>query len=244
MNFIRNTLFLLISVLSISLFAQIDSVNVPQKNQEKSDSIRIDINRIYQSSKALYTMVKQLKTSYKSIVEENQSLFTIEDNYLNFGFLKQGYKTFEIGVSHGKRDLLSITRFQEIHCNFQFIPKLKHTNNPFLGLNIGISKSNLFFNKALEAQIITNFKGEHAFIFRPELGVSFLSGSLNINYGYNFMLNKIDGFGSNVLHIRYTKQNFKQKFKEKIIDIQTILEKDRIRLKELGIQLPRIELVH
>ena len=247
MNFIRTTLFLIIfAICSISTrtFAQSDTVIVPQNNEQKSDSIRIDLNRIYRSSKAIYTMVKQVKNSYKSIVDEHKSLFTIEDNYFNAGFLQQGLKTFEIGLSHGKRELLSIARFQEIHFNLQITPKLKQTTSPFLGFNVGISKSNLFFNRALEAQYVTNFNGEHGFIFRPEIGISFLSGSLNINYGYNFMFRKMDGFGSNVLHIRYTKQNFKQKIKEKIIEIKTILEKDRARLKALGIQLPRIDLVH
>ena len=244
MKLIRTTLFLLIASLSITAYSQYDSANIPQKKEQKSDSIRVDINRIYQSSKAIYTLVKQIKNSYKSIVDEHQSLFTIEDNDYNLGYIQQGFKTFEIGISHGKRELLSVTRFQEIHYNLQVVPKLKQTTTPFIGFNVGISKSNLFFNRALEAQFLTNFKGEHGFVFRPEIGISFFSGSLNINYGYNFMFKKIDGLGSNVLHIRYTKQNFRQKMKEKIIEIKMTLERDRQRLKQLGINLPNIELIH
>ncbi len=243
MKLIRATLFLFIASLSITAFSQTDSTIVPQKNEQKSDSIRIDIHRIYQSSKAIYSMVKQIKNSYKSIIQDHKSLFTIEDNYFNLGYLQQGFKTFEIGISHGKRELLSVTRFQEIHYNLQLMPKIKQTTFPFIGFNVGISKSNLFFNRALEAQFFTNFKGEHGFVFRPEIGISFLSGSLNINYGYNFMFKKIDGFGSNVLHIRYTKQNFREKMKEKIIEIKTTLDRDRVRLKQLGINLPNIELI-
>ena len=56
------------------------------------------------------------------------------------------------------------------------------------------------------------------------------------------MTRKIPGFTSNVLHIRYTKQNFKKKIKEKLFQIKITLERDRERLRQLGINIPQIEL--
>jgi hypothetical protein len=56
------------------------------------------------------------------------------------------------------------------------------------------------------------------------------------------MSSNIPGFTPNVIHIRYTKQNFKKKIKEKLFQIKTTLEKNKERLKQLGINIPQIEL--
>jgi hypothetical protein len=78
-------------------------------------------------------------------------------------------------------------------------------------------------------------------ILRPEFGLTFFGG-LSVNYGYNLMTSKISGFTPNVLHIRYTKQNFKKKIKEKLFQIKTTLERDKEQLRQLGINIPQIQL--
>lgn len=230
------TTTLVISLLFNALTAQ-DSTKI-DSNSLKNDTIKLDLNQSIQSALKIYRKIKEFKGLYNQIKLDHTSLLEIKGNYLNLGYIQQGFNTFEIGLSKGKRELFSITKLQEIHFNAQM---LNNQGNRYFGLNIGISKSNLFFNRALEANWITNFNGNHAFIFRPEFGLTFF-GTLNVNYGLNLTFNKnLSGFNSHVFHLRYTQQNFRSKIKEKIIQIKTTLERDRERLKTLGIQVPHIQ---
>lgn len=231
MKFYKFGILLSCFILQTSIFAQ-DTL----KNHQ--DTFIFNTEKIIKTSFELGYKIKQIKGLYEAIKIDHQSLFEIKGNYFNMGFTKQGYNTFEIGVSKGKRDLFSITKFQEIHVNALF---LRNGNEKLSGISVGISKSAALFNKAIEFQYVTNFSNQRSLILRPEFGITFF-GSLTVNYGYNIMTSKIPGFTPNVLHIRYTKQNFKKKIKEKLFQIKTTLEHDKERLKQLGINIPQIQL--
>lgn len=237
-HFLFTTALTLLSLVNV-LNAQ-DSTKLTKNDSipNKIDTVKLDLSQAIPSAIKLYKTLKGLKGLYDQIKLDHTSLLEIKGKYLNVGYIQQGYNTFEIGVSKGKRELFSITKFQEIHFNTQL---LNHLSHRYLGLNIGISKSGAFFNKALEANWVTNFNGKHSFIFRPEFGFS-IFGSLNINYGYNLLFNNdLEGLNTHILHIRYSKQNFESKIKKKIVQIKITLERDRERLRSLGINIPNIQ---
>ena len=118
---------------------------------------------------------------------------------------------------------------------------LNYSTGKLKGITLGISKTNTMFNKAIELQYATDFNNQRNLILRPEFGITFF-GALTENSGYNLMSSKILGFTPNVFHIRYTRQNFKKKIKEELFQIKTTFEKDKERLKQLGINIPQIEL--
>ncbi len=231
MKYLKLCLLLSFFVLHTSIFAQ-DTL------RNHKDTFVFNTENVIKTTIEIAYKIKQIKGLYEAIKIDHQSLFEIKGNYFNMGFTKQGYNTFEIGVSKGKRDLFSITKFQEIHVNALF---LRNGIDKLNGISVGISKSAALFNKAIEFQYVTNFSNQRSLILRPEFGITFF-GSLTVNYGYNLMTSKIPGFTPNVLHIRYTKQNFKKKIKEKLFQIKTTLEHDKERLKQLGINIPQIQL--
>lgn len=218
------------------LYAQVDT----SKYDLSKDTIHLDMKSAMISAIELFKAFTDMKGLYKSLVTDYKSLLEIKGNYFNTGYISQGLGTYEMGISHGKRELVSITKFQEIHLNAQYAISPIDKNLQYYGLNLGISKSGLFFNKALEGQFITDFKGNKTFIFRPEIGLTFL-GSYNFNYGINLATNKIDRLNTHVFHFRYTKQNFDKKIKDKIVQIKTTLERDKARLKSMNINIPIIE---
>ncbi len=217
------------------------SVNLKAQNDtlyKQRDTLKFNTENVIKTTIEIAYKIKQIKGLCEAIKIDHQSLFEIKGNYFNMGYTKQGFNSFEIGISKGKRDLFSITRFQEIHVNALF---LRNGYEKLNGISVGISKSAALFNKAIEFQYVTNFSNQRSLILRPEFGITFF-GSLTVNYGYNIMTSKIPGFTPNVLHIRYTKQNFKKKIKEKLFQIKTTLEHDKERLKQLGINIPQIQL--
>lgn len=231
MKYLKSSLLLSFFVLHTSIFAQ-DTL------RNHKDTFVFNTENAIKTTIEIAFKIKQIKGLYDAIKIDHQSLFEIKGNYFNMGYTKQGFNTFELGVSKGKRDLFSITKFQEIHLNALF---LRNGIEKLNGISLGISKSGALFNKAIELQYVTNFSNQRSLILRPELGFTFF-GTLTVNYGYNIMTRKIPGFTLNVLHIRYTKQNFKKKIKEKLFQIKTALERDRERLRQLGINIPQIEL--
>jgi hypothetical protein len=218
-------------MLQTSLFAQ-DTL------RNNKDTLVINTKNVIKTAIELGYKIKQINGLIEAIKIDHQSLFEIKGNYFNMGYTKQGFHTFEIGISKGKRDLFAVTKFQEIHLNALF---LRNGIDKLNGISLGISKSGALFNNAIELQYITNFSNQRSIILRPEFGITFF-GTLTVNYGYNIMTSKIHGFTSNVLHIRYTKQNFKKKIKEKLFQIKTTFERDKERLKQLGINIPQIQL--
>jgi hypothetical protein len=231
MKYFKLNLLLFCFILHTSIFAQ-DTL------RNHKDTLVFNTENVIKTAIELGYKIKQIKGLYEAIKIDHQSLFEIKGNYFNMGFTKQGFNTFELGVSKGKRDLFSITKFQEIHLNALF---LRNGIDKLNGISLGISKSGVLFNKAIELQYVTDFNNQRSLILRPELGFTFF-GTLTVNYGYNIMTSKIPGFTANVLHIRYTKQNFKKKIKEKLFQIKTTLEHDKERLKQLGINIPQIQL--
>jgi len=231
MKYLKLSLLLSFFVLHTSIFAQ-DTL------RNNKDTFVFNTENTIKTSIEIAYKIKQIKGLYEAIKIDHQGLFEIKGNYFNMGYTKQGFNTFEIGISKGKRDLFAVTKFQEIHLNALF---LRNGIDKLNGVSVGISKSAALFNKAIEIQYVTNFTNQRSLILRPEFGITFF-GTLTVNYGYNLMTSKIPGFTANVLHIRYTKQNFKKKIKEKLFQIKTTLEHDKVRLKQLGINIPQIQL--
>ena len=225
-------LFILMICASENLKAQNDTLN------KQRDTLKFNSENAIQSTIKLIYKIKEIHGLYEAVKIDHQGLFEIKGNYFNMGYTKQGFNTFEIGISKGKRDLFSVSKFQEIHLNALF---LNNSIGKLKGITLGISKTNAMFNKAIELQYVTDFNNQRSLILRPEFGITFF-GTLTVNYGYNLMSSNILGFTPNVIHIRYTKQNFKKKIKEKLFQIKTTFEKDKERLKQLGINIPQIEL--
>lgn len=228
----------LLSLFQNILYSQTDTIS----KEVRKDTIQLDLKNPMISAIALYKAFTEIKGLYKSLVVDYKSLLEIKGNYFNMGYMAQGIKTLEMGISHGKRELISISKFQEIHLNAQYAVSSSIQHKYFYGLNLGISKSGLLFNKALEGQFITDFNGNKAFIFRPELGLTFF-GTFNFNYGINLSTNKLEGLNTHVFHFRYTHQDFKEKIKEKILQIKTTLDRDKARLKSLGFDIPKLEVI-
>ena len=194
--------------------------------------------QIVKSTKEYILKIIELKSILVSLKSMHKPLFELSGNYLNVGYAKYGINSFEIGISHGKRNLFSPMKFAERHLNLIYATKY---NSNYKGISVGFSKSNALFYKGIEFQYITNFNHQNTFILRPEIGITFF-GSLNLSYGYNFMNHKLENVSANVLHLRFTKQNFRKNIKAKLFQFKNTIENDKEILKGLGIRIPRFEI--
>jgi hypothetical protein len=98
-----------------------------------------------------------------------------------------GDNTLELGVAYGERgDELASLFYTNIYTTIETV--FKERNQNIYGLKLGFSKTFAFVNIALQGSYFNDLNKRNAFVFKPELGITYL-GILNLNYVRNILIN-------------------------------------------------------
>lgn len=201
----------------------------------------IKLRDVIRTAIVLRKQIKEVKGLYDYMKAEHESLLEIRGQHLHFGYQNFGINGVELGIGKGRRKLLEISKYKNWHVSGLWLFDQKQN---YGGFNVGFTSSGLMFTKSLETMYVTDGKGKNAYIVRPELGLTVL-GTINLTYGYNFFLgkNEIDPLSKHTIHLRITIQHLKKDLVSKFHSIRFTLEKDADRLKNLGIEMPDLNIL-